>query len=122
MEKYSEFRDEFLKELSNKYQNCKFSFKLVNISVDVSVFFVLSKSSILENNNLWQQISEEIALKYQPKLETVYDLELVDNLVLDSDYIAAQNLNSSLASTFLMEQKYSRVSAKAVNQYWYKVN
>jgi hypothetical protein len=38
------------------------------------------------------------------KLETVYDLEQVDNLVLDSDYVAAQNLNSSLASTFLMEQ------------------
>ena len=30
------------------------------------VFFL--NSSVLEENNLWQKISEEIALKYQPKL------------------------------------------------------
>ena len=36
-------------------------------------FFVLANSSVLEENNLWQKISEEIALKYQPKLESVYE-------------------------------------------------
>lgn len=110
MEKYSEFRDEFLKELSNNYQNCKFSFKLVNISVDVSVFFVLSKSSILENNNLWQQISEEIALKYQPKLVSVYEKWNLYIIFITSDVTSKElkNLieNDKFSSRKIVEDSY----------------
>ena len=67
MGKYSEYSQEILQELSNKYTNCTFDFQLVELNVSISVFFVLANSSVLEENNLWQKISEEIALKYQPK-------------------------------------------------------
>lgn len=73
MEKYSGFSEEFIKELNSKYPSCEFSFKLVNLGVNISVFFVLSKSFVLERDNLWQNISEEIALKFQPKLESVFE-------------------------------------------------
>ena len=73
MGKYSEYSQEILQELSNKYTNSTFDFHLVELNVSISVFFVLANSSVLEENNLWQKISEEIALKYQPKLESVYE-------------------------------------------------
>jgi hypothetical protein len=73
MEKYSEYSQEILQELSKKYTNCIFNFQLVELNVRISVFFVLTHSSVLEENNLWQKISEEVALKYQPKLESVYE-------------------------------------------------
>jgi len=73
MGKYSEYSQEILQELSNKYTNCTFNFQLVELNVNISVFFVLTNSSVLEENNLWQKISEEVALKYQPKLDSIYE-------------------------------------------------
>lgn len=61
---------------------------------------------MLLHDSLLNATSDSLLLEFldSVKLETVYDLEQVNELVLDSDYVAAQNLNSSLASTFLMEQ------------------
>lgn len=73
MGKYSEYSQEILQELSNKYTNCTFNFQLVELNVNISVFFVLTNSSVLEENNLWQKISEEVALKYQSKLDSIYE-------------------------------------------------
>ena len=73
MEKYQEYSQEILQQLSNKYTNCTFNFKLVELNVNISVFFVLTNSSVLEESNLWQKISEEVALKYQPKLDSIYE-------------------------------------------------
>ena len=41
MGKYSEYSQEILQELSNKYTNCTFDFQLVELNVCISVFFVL---------------------------------------------------------------------------------
>jgi Secretion system C-terminal sorting domain len=61
---------------------------------------------MLLHDSLLSGTSDSLLLEFldSVKLETVYDLELVDELVLDNDYPAAQSLNSSLTSTFLMEQ------------------
>lgn len=73
MEKYLEYSTDVINQLKEKYKNCDFQFRLTQSKVNISVFFVLTNSFNLSKENLWENISKEIALKYQSKLETVYE-------------------------------------------------
>ncbi len=73
MEKYLEYSAEVINQLKEKYTTCDFQFQSAHSNVNISVFFVLAKSSVLSEENLWENVSKEIALKYQSKLETAYE-------------------------------------------------
>lgn len=73
MEKYLEYSIDVISQLKEKYKTCDFQFCLTHTNVNISVFFVLANSSTLSEENLWEKISKEVALKYQSKLETVYE-------------------------------------------------
>jgi len=73
MEKYLEYSSELIKQLKEKYEIFDFQFQLIQTNVNISVFFVLTDSDSLSKENRWENISKEIALKYQSKLETVYE-------------------------------------------------
>lgn len=73
MEKYLEHSKEVVNRLKEKYKTCDFQFRLAQSNVNISVFFILANSSILSKESLWENVSKEIALKYQSKLETVYE-------------------------------------------------
>ncbi|MBX9886931.1 MAG: hypothetical protein K2Y30_03235 [Flavobacteriaceae bacterium] len=73
MEKYLEYSRSVIEQLNEKYKNCEFHFRLTRLNVDISVFFVLSDSSALSEKSIWESISKDIALKYQSKLESIYE-------------------------------------------------
>lgn len=73
MEKYLASGNDTVRELQEKYNDCTFHFRIYSINVAISVFFVQAKFEILEKDETWMKISEEIALRYQPKLESIYD-------------------------------------------------
>ena len=73
MEKYLEYSNDVINQLKEKYKTCDFEFHLASFNVNISVFFVFANSLTLSEENLWKNISKEIALKYQSKLETIYD-------------------------------------------------
>lgn len=73
MEKYLEYSNELIAELKVKHVNCDFRFNLIEEYVNISVFFVITGSIIISQNDLWQKISKDIALKYQSKLESTYE-------------------------------------------------
>ncbi len=73
MEKYLEYSKEVISQLQEKYTLFKFYFQLTDINVKISVFFVLAESSDIGKSESWKNIAEAIALKYQSKLETVYE-------------------------------------------------
>ena len=72
MESYS-VSNSVLKGLSERFENLLFKFLEQNIGVKISVFLVHGSSSDLEQDNNWRIISEEIALKFQSKLESKDD-------------------------------------------------
>jgi hypothetical protein len=73
MQKYLEYSKDIITDLKERYSDCNFNFKLLEENVGISVFFILANSSVLAKNDIWNKISNEIALKYQSKLETVYE-------------------------------------------------
>lgn len=73
MEKYLGYSNDIINQLKEKHSACEFRFNLLKENVNISVFFVLAKSTIISENGLWEKISKEIALKYQSKLENVYE-------------------------------------------------
>src|SRR5690606_37759870 len=73
MEKYLEYSTELINQLNKMYETFDFQFRLIQTNVNISVFFVLKDSVSLSEENRWENISKEIALKYQSKLETVYE-------------------------------------------------
>ena len=73
MEKYLEYSANVIKELKEYYKTCDFHFQLIHSNINISVFFVLAESSVFSEQDLWESISKEIALKYQSKLETTYE-------------------------------------------------
>ena len=73
MEKYLEYSTDVINQLKEKYKNCDFQFLLTQSNVNISVFFVLANSFTLSEEKLWENISKEIALKYQTKLESIYE-------------------------------------------------
>jgi hypothetical protein len=113
MGKYSEYSQEILQELAGKYSNCIFNYRLVNLSVDISVFFVLTESSVLEENDLWQEISKEIALKYQSKLESVYEKWNLYIIYVTGDKITKDLKNkienNKFSSRKIVEDGFSRM-------------
>lgn len=112
MGKYSEYSQDTLKELSAKHSDCKFGFQHIEISVRISVFFVLSNSTILEKNNLWQKISEEIALKFQPKLESVYEKWNLYIIYVTDDKVSKELKNKiendKFSSRKIVEDNFSK--------------
>ena len=121
MGKYSEYSQDVLRELTDKYSSCKFDFQMVSESVDISVFFVLTKSSVLEENDLWRKISEEIALKYQPKLESVYEKWNLYLIYVTSDKTSKELKNKiendKFSSRKIVEDGYSIVfNSEEANQ------
>lgn len=110
MEKYLEYSVEVINQLKEKYKTCDFKFQLTHSNVNISVFFVLAKSSIIAEENLWENISKEIALKYQSKLDTVYEKWNLYIIYITSD-IAPKELknlieNDKFSSRKIVEDSY----------------
>lgn len=111
MEKYLEYSTDVINQLKEKYKNCDFQFCLTQSNVNISVFFVLTNSLNLAETNLWENISKEIALKYQSKLETVYEKWNLYIIYVTSD-IAPKELknkieNDKFSSRKIVEDGYS---------------
>ncbi len=73
MENYSVFSNSVLEDLSERFENLLFKFLEQNIGVKISVFLVHGTASDLEKDDNWRIISEEIALKFQSKIESKDD-------------------------------------------------
>lgn len=116
MGKYSEYSQDTLKELSAKHSDCRFSFQHVEISVIISVFFVVAKSTVIEKDNLWQKISEEIALKFQPKLESVYEKWNLYVIYVTADQTSKELKNKiendKFSSRKIVEENFSKELSK----------
>jgi hypothetical protein len=76
------------------------------------VFFVFANSLTLSEENLWKNISKEIALKYQSKLETVYDKWNLYTIYVTSDDIPKdlkkQIENDKFSSRKIVEGSYDK--------------
>lgn len=73
MENYLAYKENILKELKETYKGFIFKFVIEKININISVLFVYGLSKDLEENDNWEKISEEIALKYQSKISNVVD-------------------------------------------------
>lgn len=112
MEKYLEYSTDVINQLKGKYKNCDFQFRLAQSSVNISVFFVLTNSSILSEESLWENISNEIALKYQSKLEKVYEKWNLYIIYITSD-VTPKELknkieNDKFSSRKIVEDSYDK--------------
>lgn len=110
MEKYLEYSIDVINQLKEKYKTCDFQFRLSQSNVNISVFFVLANSSILSEESLWGNISKEIALKFQSKLETVYEKWNLYIIYITSD-ITPKELknkieNDKFSSRKIVEDSY----------------
>ncbi|HEX8377673.1 MAG TPA: ABC-three component system middle component 1 [Pedobacter sp.] len=111
MEKYLGYSVDVINQLKEKYKTCDFQFCLTYTNVNISVFFVLADSSTLSEENLWGNISKEIALKYQSKLESVYEKWNLYIIYITTD-IASKELknrieNDKFSSRKIVEDSYS---------------
>lgn len=112
MEKYLEYSTEVINQLKEKYKSCDFQFQLAQSNVNISVFFVLAKSSVLSDENSWENISKEIALKYQSKLESVYEKWNIYIIYITSD-VTPKELknkieNDKFSSRKIVEDSYNK--------------
>ncbi len=73
MENYLVFSKTTVDDLAIRFENLTFKFLALDIGVKVSVFFVHGISSRLAKDFTWRSISEEIALKFQSKIESKDD-------------------------------------------------
>ncbi|MEZ7506059.1 ABC-three component system middle component 1 [Flavobacterium sp. Arc2] len=73
MENYLPYKENILKELTETYKSLIFKFIIEKININISVLFVYGLSKDFEENDNWEKISEEIALKYQSKISDVID-------------------------------------------------
>ncbi len=112
MEKYLEYSQDVILGLAERYPECKFNFQLANSSVNISVFFVIANSEILKENDLWQKISEEIAMKYQSKLGSVYEKWNLYIIYVTNDRVPKElkNIieNDKFSSRKIVEDSYSK--------------
>lgn len=112
MEKYLSYSVDLINQLKEKYNTCDFQFQLAHSNVNISVFFVLAKSTVLIEKKLWENISKEIALKYQSKLETVYEKWNLYIIYITSD-ITPKELknkieNDKFSSRKIVEDSYDK--------------
>lgn len=112
MEKYLEYSTAVINQLKEKYKTCDFHFHLDDVNVKISVFFVLTNSSSLRESESWKKISEEIALKYQTKLDTVYEKWNLYIIYITND-IAPKELknqieNDKFSSRKIVEDSYNK--------------
>ncbi|MFB9052297.1 ABC-three component system middle component 1 [Formosa undariae] len=73
MENYSAYSTTVLDDLSKRFENLNFKFLVHDIGVKISVFIVNGKSSDIEQKDNWRLVSEEIALKFQSKMDSKDD-------------------------------------------------
>jgi hypothetical protein len=73
MESYLAYKENLLEELRETYKRLIFKFIIVKININISVLFVYGLSIDFEENDNWEKISEEVALKYQSKLSDITD-------------------------------------------------
>lgn len=111
MEKYLEYSRDILEKLRDLYSNCKFDFQIIKLNLHISVFFIRTESKDLEDNDLWQEIAEEIAIQYQPKLESIYEKWNLYIIYLTSDKIPKELKNkienNKFSSRKIVEDNYS---------------
>ncbi len=112
MEKYLEYSAEVNKQLKKKYENFDFQFQLIKANVNISVFFVFTDSISLSEENRWENISKEIALKYQSKLETVYEKWNLYIIYITSDMTPKELKNKiendKFSSRKIVEDSYNK--------------
>ncbi len=111
MEKHLEYSSDVITKLKEKFSNCDFSFTLLKENVNISVFFVFAKSTIFSEDDLWQKISKEIALKYQSKLENVYEKWNLYVIYLTTDLTSKELKNKiendKFSSRKIVEDSYN---------------
>ncbi|WP_405296804.1 ABC-three component system middle component 1 [Algibacter sp. Ld11] len=112
MEKYLKYSSDLIDQLKEKHTTCDFEFHLASFNVNISVFFVFANSLTLSEENLWKNISKEIALKYQSKLETVYDKWNLYIIYVTSDEVPKdvkkQIENDKFSSRKIVEDSYDK--------------
>ena len=112
MERYLKYSSDLINQLKEKHATCDFEFHLASFNVNISVFFVFANSLTLSEENLWKNISKEIALKYQSKLETVYDKWNLYIIYVTSDEtpkdLKKQIENDKFSSRKIVEGSYDK--------------
>jgi len=73
MENYLAFRKKITDELTENFKELKFYSYIESIGVNISVFLVQGLSKHIEKEFAWKKISEEVALSYQSKIESIDD-------------------------------------------------
>jgi hypothetical protein len=73
MENYSVYSNTVLGDLSKRFENLNFKFLVKDIGVKISVFIVHGKSSDIKQKDNWRLVSEEIALKFQSRMDSKDD-------------------------------------------------
>jgi hypothetical protein len=112
MEKYLEYSKDIITDLKEKYAECYFKFNLLESNVNISIFFVVANSSVLAKEDTWNKISKEIALKYQSKLESVFEKWNLYIIFITSDIttkgLKNQIENDKFSSRKIVEDCYDK--------------
>lgn len=112
MEKYLEYSIEIITHLEEKYSNCDFRFSLLKEDVNISVFFALAKSATIYENDVWEKISKDIALRYQSRLETVFEKWNLYIIYITSDKTSKELKNKiendKFSSRKIVEDDYDK--------------
>lgn len=104
MENYLAYKENILKELTETYKSLIFKFIIEKININISVLFVYGLSKDFEDNDNWEKISEEIALKYQSKISNLVDKWNIYIIYLCKD-IATKELKNKIENNRFSNRK-----------------
>ncbi|MCK0125840.1 hypothetical protein MWU76_15725 [Gelidibacter sp. F2691] len=104
MESYLAYKENILKELSETYKNLIFKFLIENININISVLFVYGSSQDIEKNDIWEKISQVVALKYQSKITDVVDKWNIYIIFICQD-IASKELKNKIENNRFSNRK-----------------
>jgi hypothetical protein len=100
MENYLEQKNKVLEDLAGAYKNLRFECLVVDFKIEISTFFVIGSSEIFEINDTWQRISEEIALKYQSRINSIANKWNIYIIYMAKDSVRKELKNKIEADKF----------------------
>ncbi len=103
MKNYLTYKETILSDLSESFEEFTFKCFIKKININISVFFVYGASNNLNKNDNWQKISEEIALKYQSKIN-----DLNDKWNIYIIYVCSNEVNKTLKNKIENDKFSSR--------------
>ncbi|MFV5685093.1 ABC-three component system middle component 1 [Flavobacterium sp. GB2R13] len=104
MENYLAYKENILKDLSETYKSLIFKFIIEKININISVLFAYGLSKDFEENDNWEKISEEVALKYQSKISDTVDKWNIYIIYLCQD-IATKELKNKIENNRFSNRK-----------------